>query len=700
MLRFSDIIAQGSPTSRRLVRFSTRPWRLVIFLSVVGPVVGISVVGYRQLERSLTGMALERRQSLAELSALALRTRLESLVHVGRSLAGRVQLRDRIAAGEWEEAILLLDEIPGELPYIERIFLADPAGILRADWPALPGVRGEDFSHRDWFSGVTGTSAPYVSETYLRSAPPQHRVVAAALPVFANGTAGTAGGAPLIGVLVLQVRVETLVDWSAGVSHGPASLVYFVDKKGRVAAHPVSRGANGLDLAGDATVRRLLRGEGGVAEIPGPLDGEPSLVAFEPITGFGWGVISQQPLREAFRGRTEALRAFRIRNGLFLLLGSALGVFIVAVVGTLRRYALEVSDLYHHAPCGYHSLDPGGVILRINQTELDWLGYETAEIVGKKKFTDLLTEEGTKLFERSFPRLKTEGAVKGLEFDLVRKDGTTLPVLVNAGAVFDAAGAFVKSRSTLFDMSEMRRARTALEAANAELEAFSYSVSHDLRAPLRAIDGFSLALIEDCGPKLAREDLDHLARIRTATQRMGALIDDLLNLSRVTRASMSLQTVDLTAIAKEILADLREQDPGRRVEIVVGQGPPVSGDASLLQLALRNLLENAWKFTSRRDDARIEFGSEGRDPRNGETVFHVRDNGAGFDMRYAPKLFGAFQRLHGHAEFPGTGVGLATVKRILVRHGGWITAEGTPGEGACFRFVVGTPSSRQTTAPP
>lgn len=231
------------------------------------------------------------------------------------------------------------------------------------------------------------------------------------------------------------------------------------------------------------------------------------------------------------------------------------------------------------------------------------------------------------------------------------------------------------------------QARTVeLEAINHELEAFSYSVSHDLRAPLRSIDGFSRALLEDYSDKLDEHGRDFLNRVRRATQRMGHLIDALLNLSRVTRADLTREPVDLSAMAESVLEDLRETEPDRRVCVEIAPGLHGSADPKLVRVALENLIGNAWKFTARREEARIEIGVEKSD--DGPDVFFVRDNGAGFDMAYASKLFGAFQRLHSANEFPGTGIGLATVQRIIRRHGGRVWAHGEVDRGATIYFTL------------
>jgi light-regulated signal transduction histidine kinase (bacteriophytochrome) len=226
----------------------------------------------------------------------------------------------------------------------------------------------------------------------------------------------------------------------------------------------------------------------------------------------------------------------------------------------------------------------------------------------------------------------------------------------------------------------------ALHDTNRELESFSYSVSHDLRSPLRSIDGFSQALVEDAGPALDEESRGHLERILNATRRMGRLIDDLLALSKVTRAEMKSERVDLSDIATQIAAELARQSPKRNVAVTIAPGLTSTGDPQLVRLALQNLIENAWKFTSRREAAAIEVGSTKDE--DGTQAFYVRDNGAGYDPNFATNLFGPFQRLHPASEFPGSGIGLATVQRIVHRHGGHVWAEGKTDEGACFYFTL------------
>jgi len=232
---------------------------------------------------------------------------------------------------------------------------------------------------------------------------------------------------------------------------------------------------------------------------------------------------------------------------------------------------------------------------------------------------------------------------------------------------------------------ELERRAIELQAANSELDAFAYSVSHDLRAPLRSIDGFSQVLLEDYGAGLDEAGRDSLQRVRAASQRMATLIDDLLKLARVTRTEMRTERVDLSGMARELVLDIQRTTPDRQVEFAIAPGLEAQGDSRLLRVVLDNLLRNGWKYTGKQPQPRVEFTAMDE---NGGRVFVIKDNGAGFDMKYADKLFGVFQRLHSTAEFEGTGVGLATVRRIINRHGGRIWAEGIVDQGATFYFTL------------
>jgi len=487
----------------------------------------------------------------------------------------------------------------------------------------------------------------------------------------------------------------------------------------------------------------------------------------------------------------------------------------------------EWEDLYNNAPCGYHSVDPDGVFVKMNDTELAWLGFTREEVIGKMRYHDVLTPESLEKFLVTFPKFKETGWLKDMEFDCVRKDGSILSVSLNATAIRDEHGNYLMSRTSIYDITERKQMENQLheasafldsvlehlpsmvfikdarelrfvslnraeeqllglsrdqiigkndydlfpkeeadhftardrevlargglldipeeqihtrhrgvrilhtqkirlldqqgsprylvgisediterkqaeqeilmlnealqlravelQAVNEELESFSYSVSHDLRTPMRAIDGFALMLHEDHAHQLDEEGKELLAVIRDSSSKMGVLIDDLLALSRLGRQAMSVRDIDMQRLVREVISEAVAAHGDVRARIELGTLPAVEGDRGLLRQVWLNLLSNALKYSSGVPEPRIYINGY----RDGvANVYSIRDNGAGFDMRYYDKLFGAFQRLHRAEDFSGTGVGLAIVQRVVTRHGGRVWADGKPNEGATFSFSL------------
>src|SRR5262245_16587720 len=319
-------------------------------------------------------------------------------------------------------------------------------------------------------------------------------------------------------------------------------------------------------------------------------------------------------------------------------------------------------------------------------------GYAAAEMEGRPAAV-LAPPERRDEAARILDWIRRGERVEQHETEGLTGNGQRIHVSLSVAPIKDGAGQTVGACLIARDITEHRRVEekirahtTQLEAVNKELETFCSAVSHDLRAPLRAIDGFSQALLEDYGKHLDARGADYLQRVRAASQRMGQLIDDLLKLSRLGRGELRRDAVDLSALAQAVADDLRQRVPQRQVTFVTAQVGVVRGDGQLLRVVLDNLLGNAWKFTGKHLQARIEFGVGVHD---GRVVYFVRDDGAGFDMAYSAKLFGAFQRLHSEREFSGTDIGLATVQRIIHRYGGEIWAEGAVEQGATFYFTLG-----------
>jgi PAS domain S-box-containing protein len=333
--------------------------------------------------------------------------------------------------------------------------------------------------------------------------------------------------------------------------------------------------------------------------------------------------------------------------------------------------------------------------IEINEALATMTGYSTEELIGRTSSELGLVDAVARA--KILEAIREHGSVRNVEIQMLTKSKEIVEVLVSVEQIELHGRAC--ALTIQYDITELKRAerevrrlnsdleqrQVALEAANKELEAFSYSVAHDLRAPLRSIDGFSQAFLEDYADTLDAEGSKYLQHVRESAQEMGRLIDALLMLSRVTRSELHRERVNLSALASSVLARLQNNEPERKAELVISDGLVANGDARLLGVVLQNLLGNAWKFSGKCPMARIEVGARQED---GRPVFFVRDNGAGFDMIYAHKLFGTFQRLHSGAEFEGTGIGLATVQRIIKRHGGRVWAEGEVGRGATVSFTL------------
>jgi PAS domain S-box-containing protein len=372
----------------------------------------------------------------------------------------------------------------------------------------------------------------------------------------------------------------------------------------------------------------------------------------------------------------------------------------------LRRREQWLATTLRSIGDGVVATDTQQRVMMLNPVAEALTGWTNEEAVGRTldDIMKVIDERGVTL-PSQVGRALDQNTTTTLQDDarLVSRSGAEIPIADSAAPIVSEQGEVVGGVMVFREVSDQRRVdddvrrlnaeletrvleRTAqLEAANKELEAFSYSVAHDLRAPLRGIDGFSQVLIEDHAANLGPEGLEQLRSVREATRRMSQLIDDMLRLGRAARSDLQRQRVDLSRAARQLLDGLRRGAPGRSVELVIRDSIQVDGDERLLRIALENLLANAWKFTSKTERARIELGAFDNDA--AQVVF-VRDNGAGFDMQRARKLFTAFHRLHAVNEFEGTGVGLAIVQRINHRHGGRIWAEASVGDGATFYFIL------------
>lgn len=543
---------------------------MLLVLLGLAPMIALAVYAYQRAATATYELVAANNVTAATMSAeftgREFTVRTTAIVGFARNPGFIAAVRDRDEGGVRARLRVLVESDP----VVVRAFVTDPDGMLWSDYPRAPESLGENFSHRDWYRGLSAAWEPYVSRVYRRHAEPRLLLVAIAAPVRDQGSGA------VIGAIVYQIRLEGITRLIQQIDVGHGGFMLLVDHGGTVAAHPHLdlQQREYRDYAEAEPVVLARRGETGATSYPDPISGEAMLATAMPVSigSAPWVVVAQQPVEEAYAPV----------HRLALQIGVA-GTLLAFVTGTLLF----------------------GLALSHN-------------------------------------RLQRLGA-------------------------------------------HLARTNRELEAVNEELHAFSYSVSHDLRAPLRSLDGFSQALLTEYPERLDAQGRHYLQRVRAAAVHMGQLIDDLLMLSRVTRSGLQRTAVDLSAIAYRVAAELREREPERDGEFVVTGGLRADGDPRLVRIALQNLLDNAWKFTRPCASARIEFGHTFH---NGRHAYFVRDNGVGFDMTYSDKLFAAFQRLHGAREFSGTGIGLAIVQRVVHKHGGRIWAEGEPGKGAVFYFTL------------
>jgi len=371
-------------------------------------------------------------------------------------------------------------------------------------------------------------------------------------------------------------------------------------------------------------------------------------------------------------------------------------IILLAIEDITERKELEEahSKLAAIVESAYDAIigeDLEGIVVSWNRGAEIVYQYNAKEITGKS-ISPLMPPSQPDEYKEVLAKIGRGETVKHYETQRRRKDGQLIDVSLTISPVKDTSGKTIGASTIARDITEKKKveervmkARDAAEAFNKELEAFSYSVSHDLRAPLRSIDGFSQALLEDYQDQLDDTAKSYLNRVRKAAQHMGCLIDDMLKLSQVTRSEFRRESVDLSSMVRASSEKLQGNNPDRTVDVIIREGVFVNGDSNLLQIALDNLVGNAWKFASHEAQPQFEFGTTVKE---GKTACFIRDNGVGFDMAYVDKLFGAFQRLHTSLEFPGTGIGLATVKRVINRHGGQVWAEAEVGKGATFYFTL------------
>jgi PAS domain S-box-containing protein len=578
---------------------------------------------------------------------------------------------------------------------IDLTFVTDQNGTLWANYPVFPEALGKDLSYRDWYKGVSSQWTPYISDVYKLIVEKQPLAVAIAVPVFDLEGRVT-------GVLATSQRLTFLNDVMSSLPFHSHSTVTVVDRMGNIihSNKPYPTGTvMGYSLL--PVVKKVLEGKKNQIAIQKSAQKDETLyLTIESIAPLGWTIIAEHGDNAIIRA---GFQQFATTATTSLLIFVIISSFLLYA----RKHILYIESEARFRKATEGSLDAFFILksvrdgkrqitdfefVDLNKSAEDMLGMPRKKVVGQN-LCELIPINRTGGFFEKYVRVVQTGEALEEEFPIEAEQihaawlrHQVVPLGDGVAVVSRDITPRKRAEEEIRRLNQdLKQQAAQLEASNKELEAFSYSVSHDLRAPLRGIDGWSLVLLEDYGEKLDDEGRKHLNIIRGETQQMGRLIDDMLKLSRVTQAEMHAMPVDLTALANHIAVRLQDGVPNRSIEFNIEPALKVDGDERMLDIALSNLLDNAIKFTGTRSHARIEFGLAEAD---GCPVFFVRDNGVGFDMTYASKLFGAFQRLHKASEFPGTGIGLATVQRIIHRHGGRIWVEAQKDKGATFYFTL------------
>ena len=583
----------------------------------------------------------------AALAARAFEQYVLGSVSIVEEASQRPKLSQEIRAANWPEAARVLENITQHFRRFAFLSVQDARGVVRARVPYADTV-GKDFSFRDFFQGAMQTRQTYISGVYV-SRGSQQRVVTLAVPV-------PDGAGELAGVLGAALSLDRMSEILLELGQDHPSRMFVVDGQGALVAD--SRGlrtSEPVPMADRPIVQAVLAGRAGTMEYREAGTGQAFLGAYVPIARLGWGIVAATPAEIAYATVT------RVAWGLAgISVACTVAAVFVGLVLTRRltRPLRRLSEATEHVA--------GGDFQR-GRVSVDGRDEVAALATAFNRMADRIASSQRTLEERARE--------------------ITAANLSLAQEVDERRRAELEVRRLNEELEQRVQERTReLAAANGELEAFSYSVAHDLRAPLRAMDGFSRILAEQWAPSLEPDAQRLIGRVRANATQMGALVDDLLAFSRLGRQALKVRPLVPDALVHEALAALHAEQEGRRVELTIGSLPGCRGDAPLLKQVFVNLLGNALKFTRKREVAQIEVGCREAE---GECVYFVRDNGVGFDMRYAGKLFGVFQRQHRMEEYEGTGVGLAIVQRIIHRHGGRVWAEATLDAGATTFFTLG-----------
>ncbi len=640
-------------------RGSMAAFLTLVYVFIVLPVLFIGFLSYREQDRSLTAAAASRSVSIAYLAATVLSEKLERLSDLGLAFATRVQFSQLVSEGKWDEAIAILDPVPRDFPSIDRVFIATKDGTLMTDAPALPGVRGQNFALRDWYKGVSNGWKPYVSQVYKRTAEPHYNVVAVAAPI-------KDAAQEVVGILVLQVRLDTFFDWSARIDAGPASYAYFVDPAGNVAGHPgYPPQSEIVNLSDDSVVRNVLRGESKVETTFSRRDGQEVLVSYAPVGKYGWGAVVVQPTSAAFATRDAALRYFAFVYGFIGLLGLLFAFVAMRILGRLDAYRQKEKIVLDSIGDGLVAINRGWNITLWNQAAERISGWTKEEAFGKplRAVLKFIREHDRTENITFIEHAMVAGETAMLENNtlLVRKDGKEVQVGDSASPIRSADGSIAGAIIIFRDVTAEREARSTRSD-------FAYT-THQLRTPVTKASWAIEAAAEEKDPAKMKAALKDAGQaLRSLTE----VVNELATVSEIDQDMVvpHLELVAVAAVVDSAIAMAREK--AGRPDASVGvkhaaTAEVVETDMRMLTRALAEVIENAIVYGPEKAAVRVKTLVQ-----EGSLVFEVTDSGMGIPESERPLVFHKFFRASNvdTTAIIGAGLGLFICNRYVKLLGG------------------------------
>ncbi|HEV3038327.1 MAG TPA: ATP-binding protein [Candidatus Angelobacter sp.] len=683
----------SSPTSKNSAKHApSRPWRLhiAVILCSVLPLLLFLYAGHQFIRRFTVNSLLQ--QTATDLAAKVIEQNLTDTQASLQSLAQDSSMIDDWTKMDLPRIMIRLQDAHALKHDVAVWAVYDAKGILRASRPSIAGGTKQSVASTAWFKSVEQTRRVYVSGVFQDELTGRGPIVTVAAPIVS--------GNQLSGVLAVTYDLETIKRWLAGMPPSATRWISVVDQNGVIVVAPDRDGAKAArDVSAYENVKKVIAGKGGTEFLW--QDGKQILVGRRPLSSVGWGVLVEFPVEEVDKAIWRFERRLSWIALLFVLLALAIGGAGVVLYNRLRESREHVRQIVTTANDAFIAINEAGIIIDWNPQAVTLFGWTEEEAIGQPLHDTIIPPSYREAHLRGLTQFLATGngpvLNRTLELTALDRNEREFPVELSIWPMRKEGR--ITFNAFLRDISVRKKAEqqiaklnaelahrvSELEARNKELEAFSYSVSHDVRAPLRHIAGFSQLLLEECKELISPDGREYLQEIQHSTRRLQQLVEDLLRFSRLGAQGMKLQMTNLGEVVEEVVASVGRDLGGRKVTFDVAPLPIAECDRALIKQVFMNLISNAVKFTATRDHAVIKVGEYHQ---GGENIFFVRDNGVGFDMKNAERLFEPFHRLHSQEQFEGTGVGLATVQRIILKHHGRVWAESESDHGASFFFSL------------